>query len=233
MQLSLPLNSRDKDPERGLAFEFKAAAPGEEVLTGHANGVITINVAEADDVERERQKKAAHEPYRTIVGHMRHETGHYYWERLIGESAEIEPFRELFGDERKDYASALQTHYEQGPIANWQDHFVTGYASVHPWEDWAETWAHYLHMIDALETAAACGISLHPRRQDEPSMPKVPSTVPPGNMPFSSLLNHWFPLAYALNNLNRGLGLSDAYPFALSSTAIAKLQYVHDVIRRA
>jgi hypothetical protein len=232
LQRELPLRSLEEDPVQGLTFEFKADTGEGEVLTGHANGVITINVAEADDVERERQKKAVHEPYRTIVGHIRHEVGHYYWQRLISTTAEIDTFREMFGDERKDYAAALQAHYEQGAVSNWQDNFVSAYASSHPWEDWAETWAHYLHMVDALETAAACGLSLRPRHPDEPSMTKVPSTVPPGKLEFASLINHWFPLTYALNNFNRGLGLPDAYPFVLSAPAIAKLQYVHDVISR-
>jgi hypothetical protein len=164
---------------------------------------------------------------------MRHEVGHYYWERLISTSVEIYAFREMFGDERKDYVAALQAHYEQGAVPNWQDNFVSSYASSHPWEDWAETWAHYLHMVDALETAAACGLSLRPRHPDEPSMPKVPPTVPSTKRQFSSLINDWFPLTYALNNLNRGLGLPDAYPFVLSPPVIAKLQYVHDLISRS
>ena len=230
LQLSLPLQSFEEDSERGLAFEFKADEPGAKVLTGHLNGVITIHVSEADDVERERQKRAVHEPYRTIVGHIRHEVGHYYWERLIGASTRVETFRSLFGDERQDYAAALQTHYDQGPPADWQDTFVSAYASAHPWEDWAETWAHYLHMVDSLETAAACGLSLDPYRRDEPSMTRVPSTVSPSELPFISLINHWFPLTYVLNNFNRGLGLPDAYPFVLSPTANAKLEYVHGVI---
>jgi hypothetical protein len=221
-QLSLPILD--------LTFEFKAAESGSDVLTGHSNGVITINIAEADDVERKRQKKAVHEPYRSVIGHIRHEVGHFYWDRLIGWTAELSRFRNVFGDEGQDYNAALRTHYEQGPIPNWQDRFVSAYASVHPWEDWAETWAHYLHMVDALETAAACGISIFPPRSDEPSMPQVPSSFPPAKLAFASMLDHWFPLTYALNNLNRGLGLPDAYPFVLSPTAINKLQFVHDVI---
>jgi len=232
LQFELPLRSREEDPEQGLTFEFKADVGEEEVTTGHSNGVITVNVAEADDVERERQKKAVHEPYRTLVGHIRHEVGHYYWERLIGASHEIHAFREMFGDERKDYAGALQAHYEQGPEPNWQGNFVSAYASSHPWEDWAETWAHYLHMVDALETAATCGLSLRPGHPDEPSMPEVPA-FSLNKLDFPSVINRWFPLTYALNNLNRGLGLPDAYPFVLSAPAIAKLQYVHDAIRRA
>jgi hypothetical protein len=235
MRLRLPFFNREDDPQRGLVFEFKTGAPDgtETVLTGHANGVITINVAEADDVERERQRKAFHEPHRSLLGHMRHEIGHYYWDRLIAQSAEITEFRKLFGDERLDYRAALKTHYEQGPFSDWPDHFISAYASAHPWEDWAETWAYYLHIVDALETAAACGMSLHPQRADEPSMSAVPPTVSLGQLPFRSLIDRWFPLSYALNNLNRGLGLPDASPCVLSSPAIAKLEYLHEAISRS
>ena len=234
LQLSLPLDDLSEETAPGLTFEFKAAVPGDEsILTGHSNGVITINIAEADDVERERQRMALHEPYRTILGHMRHEIGHYYWDRLIRESAEIDRFRELFGDERQDYGAALKTHYEQGPTSDWPEHFVTAYAGAHPWEDWAETWAHYLHMVDAVETAAACGLSLRPQRADEPSMTRVPSAVPSRELSFQSLVTNWFSLTYVLNNFNRGLGLADAYPFVLSSSAISKLKFVHEVIRRS
>ena len=231
LQLSLPVQNFDENPQQGLVFEFKSPSPGTQVVTGHANGVITINVAEADDVERERQKKAVHEPYRTVVGHFRHEIGHYFWDRLIGSCGQTDMFRELFGDERQDYAAALQSHYENGPSPDWQAYFVSSYASSHPWEDWAETWAHYLLMVDALETAAACGLSLKPSRRDEPSMSRLPPLVPSPRLPFDSLINNWFSLAYALNNFNRGLGVPDAYPFVLSSPAIAKLKYVHDLIQ--
>ena len=149
------------------------------MLTGHADGVITVNIAEADDAERERRRTAMHEPYRTLLGHMRHESGHYYWDRLIAGTPELDEFRSLFGDERADYAASLSTYYERGAPADWQERFVSAYASAHPWEDWAETWAHYLHMVDTLETAAACGLSLTPRRRDEPALPKMPEPVSP------------------------------------------------------
>ena len=166
----MPIPNRLDDPERGLAFEFLADGDRETpVLTGHADGVITVNIAEADDAERERRRTAMHEPYRTLLGHMRHESGHYYWDRLIAPTSEIDEFRSLFGDERADYAAALSTYYDRGAPADWQERFVSAYASSHPWEDWAETWAHYLHMIDTLETAAACRSLVDaapPRRAD-------------------------------------------------------------------
>jgi hypothetical protein len=233
LHLRLPVANKSDDPETGLAFEFLANPrdPGAPpVLTGHAGGVITINLAEADDAERERRKQALHEPYRTLLGHVRHEVGHYYWERLIQNSDRLAAFRALFGDESADYGSALQAHYESGPPADWQARFVSAYAAAHPWEDWAETWAHYLHMTDTLETAKACGVSIRPRRRDEPSTPRVPEAAGSPEAAFDRLMASWFPLTYALNNLNRGLGVADAYPFILSEPAIEKLRFVHDVV---
>ncbi len=229
--LDLPVRGLHDDAEHGLAFEFKAdladpSAP--HVLTGHDRGVITVNIAEADDAERERRRVSMHEPYRTLLGHMRHESGHYYWARLIEGRPAHDRFRAQFGDERQDYAEALRVHYANGAAANWPDTFVSAYASAHPWEDWAETWAHYLHMVDTLDTAASCGLSLRPTRQDEPAMPEPPGAT--GVATFDQLLDSWFPVTYALNNLNRGLGLSDAYPFVLATPAVEKLRFIHDSI---
>jgi hypothetical protein len=219
-----------------LSFRFlgDAAAGEPPVLTGHASGVITINVAEADDAERERRRHALGEPYRTLLGHMRHEVGHYYWMRLVeDDSVRLDRFRSLFGDEREDYGAALKRHYDEGPAPAWQDVFVTSYASAHPWEDWAETWAHYLHMVDTLETAATCGVSLRPRRRDEPALGRVAAEAIAAEGSFDRLMESWFPLTYMLNNLNRGLGLADAYPFVLSAPAIEKLRFVHETITAA
>jgi hypothetical protein len=236
--LELPISNRVDDPERGLAFEFLADLPAKDgdeesalkpVLTGHSHGVITINIAEADDAEREKRRMQLHEPYRTLLGHFRHEVGHYYWDRLIKAGPQLQPFRELFGDEQIDYAQSLQNHYKNGPPADWQLQFVTAYASSHSWEDWAETWAHYLHMVDTLETAAACGLSLRPKRKDEPSIKSTPDPMTSRRQTFDDLIEHWFPLTYALNNLNRGLGQPDAYPFVLSKPAIEKLKFIHEL----
>jgi len=202
-------------------------------MTGHADGVITVNIAEADDAERERRRTVMYEPYRTLLGHMRHESGHYYWDRLIAATSEIDEFRSLFGDERADYAAALSAYYDRGAPADWQERFVSMYATAHPWEDWAETWAQYLHMVDTLETAAACGLSLRPRRRDEPTAATIPEPLSPQPAAFSALIESWFPLTYVLNNLNRGLGHPDAYPFVLSPSAVAKLKFVDDVVGRA
>jgi hypothetical protein len=232
LRLNLPLANKTDDPQHGLAFEFLAdAAPGgPQVLTGHHEGLITVNLAEADDAEREKRRLAMHEPYRTLLGHFRHESGHYFWDRLIRDSDWIGSFRERFGDEGNDYAAALQKYYEAGTPLDWQERFVSAYACSHPWEDWAETWAHYLHMTDALETAAASGLWLRPSRADEPTLKPIAPKRGGRLQAFDVLIENWFPLTYALNNLNRGLGLPDAYPFVLSSTVIEKLRFVHERI---
>ena len=235
--LSLPLQSKTDDPDRGLAFEFLAdpedpTAP--KVMTGHDDGVITLSLAEADDAEREKRRVSLQEPFRTLLGHFRHEIGHYYWDRLIlTDETRLAAFRKLFGNEREDYGEALKQHYQQGPPADWADHFGTPYAASHPWENWAETWAHYLHMIDALETAAACGLSLKPRRKDEPRIKNVPDPLNDTGNEFDRLTAGWSPLTYVLNNLNRGLGLPDGYPFVLPAPAVEKLRFVHDTIATA
>jgi hypothetical protein len=222
--------SKEVEPDTGLAFQFLEDGVGDQtVMTGHANGLITLNIAEADPAERERTREQMHERYRTLLGHFRHESGHYYFDRLVAGSPWIDEFRALFGDEREDYGEALKRHYGEGPPADWESRFVSTYASSHPWEDWAETWAHYLHMMDALETAHACGMSLHPTRPDEPSL-EIP--VPPLKaQTFEETLNEWFALAYVLNSLNRSMGMPDSYPFKLCTPVLAKLAFVDKVVR--
>lgn len=232
LNLELPLKTRQEDPDTGLAFEFLGDAVTSEqpVLTGHDSGVITINVAEADDAEREKRRLMLHEPYRTLLGHLRHESGHYYWDLILQNSERIAQFRELFGDEQADYGEALQRHYDQGAQPNWQDQFISAYASMHPWEDWAETWAHYLHMTDALETAAANGVSIAVAE----ALVVTPEDVAGRKIldtPFDTLLDRWLPLAFALNDLNRSLGLPDSYPFVLSPPAIGKLRFTHELVQ--
>jgi hypothetical protein len=226
--LGLNTDSRRTNPEAGLQFEFlEDGNMGAKVLTGHDNGLITMNIAEADDALRERMRSDMHEPYRTLLGHFRHEIGHYYFDRLVANTPWEEPFREMFGDERVDYAQSLQAHYDNGPPADWDQSYVSAYATTHPWEDWAETWAHYLHIVDTVDTAAACGFKLDPKSDNEPSLTEI---EPVENTSFDELMKQWFPLMYALNSLNRSLGLADAYPFTLSPKVVAKLRFVHKVI---
>ena len=230
IDLGLPLESKADDP-RGLAFQFLEDEGGHKIFTGHDRGVITINVAEADDPFREKMRVQMGEAYRTLLGHFRHETGHHYWARLIEQSAWLEPFRQRFGDERAEYVEARRRHYEQGPPADWSDRFVSIYASMHPWEDWAETWAHYLHMTDTLETARAYGLVVRPEAEGAPTPALRTRRLDLHD--FEDLIAGWLPLTMALNSLNRSMGLPDSYPFVLSETAIAKLRFVHEVIAAA
>ena len=223
----------DQDTQRGLAFDFLSSPPeGPRVLTGHADGIITINIEEANDSERERIREQLHEPYRTLLGHLRHEVGHYYWDRLIAGSAWIDDFRELFGDEREDYAAALQRNYQQGPAPGWEQRHVSAYASVHPWEDWAETWAHYLHMVDTLDTALSFGLDTRTLDMDIEAFSRDALFRPndAGAKRFLSFVNAWIELSAVLNELSRSMGQPDLYPFALPRPAVAKLQFIHLVV---
>ena len=218
-------------PVDGLAFSFLKDDPAAavKVFTGHSDGVITINVAEADAPFRERMREQLGETYRTLLGHFRHEIGHYYWQRLVDGGPRLAEFRARFGDERADYAAAQRRHYDAGPPPDWPERFVSAYASMHPWEDWAETWAHYLHMVDTLETARSFGLALKPRpASDAPAEPPVAvRRLDPRS--FDGLMTGWFPLTIAMNGLNRSMGLPDPYPFVLAPPAVEKLRFVHDV----
>jgi hypothetical protein len=231
LTLGLPVASKTASDPTGVEFEFlkDSATPNGDwsrVLTGHDNGLITINVAEADDVYREQQRTRQNEPYRTLLGHFRHEIGHYYWDRLIENTRRLTEFRELFGDDSANYQAALDRHYQSGPPANWENDFISAYASTHPWEDWAESWAHVMHMIDALETAESVGVSIKPRREDEPALVLASPLAE-----FDDMIRAWVPLTYALNNFTRGLGLQDGYPFVLSDRVVGKLRFVYDTIK--
>ena len=233
LKLSLPLTMRAED-ENGLAFDFLSPAPnesGQPVVTGHASGLITLNVTEADDLERERQRKSLAEPYRTLLGHFRHEIAHYYWDHLVANNpVELAEFRDLFGDEREDYPAALQRYYATGPAGDWSERFVTSYASAHPWEDFAETWAHYFHMVDTLETAGAFGVRLRPQIAKGAGLDAV-IDFDPHTAEMDRIIDTWLPLTFAVNSINRSMGQPDLYPFVLSPAVIWKLAFVHERIR--
>jgi hypothetical protein len=215
-----------------LRFSFLADPPeGPIVMTGHANGLITLAIAEADDDVRENRRLALKEAYRTVLGHLRHEIAHYYWQVLIADSPWRGAFRKLFGDESVDYVAALQAYYWQGAPPDWNQRYVSAYASAHPWEDWAETFAHYLHIQDTVETASDFGLSLNPGHPASQTMTAALKQLNDPNQSFDGILAAWFPLTYALNELNRGMGLADAYPFVLSDAAVNKLRFVHQVIQ--
>lgn len=230
MHLGLPIEPKQEDDGPGLAFDFIGVdLEGNAPTTGHANGLITLDVREADDDWRERVRVQLHEPYRTLLGHLRHEVGHYYWDRLIAGSDWLGGFRELFGDERESYSEALERHYQQGAPSDWAAAHVSAYATMHPWEDWAETWAHYLHITDAVDTALALGMNAKALELDYPafSSEALYRADEPGAPAFLALINAWLELSAMLNELSRSMGQPDFYPFVLPAAVVAKLHFIH------
>jgi len=167
-----------------------------------------------------------------LLGHFRHEIAHYYWDRLVKDAPGIEAFRDLFGDERDDYGAALQRHYANGPPPDWQERFVSPYASIHPWEDWAETWAHYFHMVDTLETASAFGMRVRPRVTKGADL-STAIDFDPHSANLDRIVDSWLPLTFAVNSINRSMGIADLYPFVLAPPVIVKLSFIHDRIHQA
>ena len=235
LSLGLPVRSKvEEDPERGVMFDFLRSPPeGPRVMTSHGNGLITMNVEEADDSLREKTRHQMREPYRTLLGHFRHEIGHYYWDRLIAGTAWHEKFRTLFGDEREDYGAALRRNYENGPPPDWPDRHISSYASVHPWEDWAESWAHYLHLVDSLDTALGFGLTgdniemeIEPYHLEDLYDPEDR-----GAEQTLSMVNMWLELVTALNEMARSMGQQDFYPFVMSRPVLRKLHFIHLVVK--
>lgn len=220
-ELKLPIVGRDADPQYGLAFDLLSSTT-EQVFTGHEDGLITLDLAEGDDVHREQLRVEMDEPYRTLLGHFRHEIGHYYFYRLIGTNpAYLQRFNELFGDPDTDYQEALDRHYSQGAPPGWKQNYVSSYATMHPAEDWAETFAHYLHIRDTLDTAAAFSFApanaTFDRRQLGPSG-------------FDTIIEMWLPMSWALNMVNRSMGKDDLYPFVLPVPVLEKMRFIHTVV---
>jgi hypothetical protein len=229
--LRLPAPSKDEDPAHGLSFQFlEQVTPQERVLTGHDNGVITLNIAEADDSLREQIRAHMHEPYRTLLGHFRHEIGHYYWDRLLPDSERLAEYRRLFGDERADYGQALQQHYS-APLVDWRERFISSYASAHPWEDWAECWAHYMHIQDGLESASAWGLQLAHALPG--GAPVVARALAADAELQPALIEQWLPISQFINAMDRSLGAYDSYPFAMPTPVIEKLDFIHRLVGAA
>lgn len=240
--LAAPPKQQPAD-EIGLAFDFLAdpvggGPGGERILTGHDNGLITLNVAEADSAEREKMRVEMRESYRTLLGHFRHELGHYYWDRLIRDDAtRMAEFIALFGDSTADYETALQAHYAGGAPLDWQERHISAYAASHPWEDWAETWAHYLHITDTLEMVQSLNMRLGQLDTDPNMLPSgdegggaVEGSGAQGEDDFGTILERWLVLSEASNSINRCMGLPDLYPFVISPVVARKLRFVHDLL---
>ncbi|MAF15075.1 MAG: hypothetical protein CMG93_03745 [Marinomonas sp.] len=235
-RLNLPIVNKKQDPDDGLSFDFiseeNVIPDGAQTSTGHAQGQVTINAVEADSVDREQMRKDMNESYRTVIGHFRHEIGHYYWDQLIADQPTyLASFRALFGDEQRNYAEALSSHYAT-PNLEWQNEFISSYASSHPWEDWAETWAHYLHILDTLETAYYFGLSTRPPLPQHSQLTASASLDPYTHESFEDLLNEYLPLTFAANCLNRSMGQPDLYPFVLVPKVREKLGFIHQLLRQ-
>ncbi len=218
-----------------LGFQFleDLADGSRPVMTGHSHGLITIAVKEADDVEREQRRNLLGEPYRTLLGHFRHESGHYFWDRLVRDGGRLAECGAVFGDHTIDYQGAMSRYYVTGAPADWQKGFVSGYATMHPWEDFAETWAHYLHMVATLDMAHSYQLRMAPPA-DRFHASWVDKQVDPYlTEDIGTLINIWLPLTTMLNSLNGAMGKDDAYPFILTAPAIAKLGYIHALIKGA
>ncbi len=240
LELGFDLISKKDNPEAGLAFDILRPTPTQNVLTGHENGVITLNLDEANDAERERRREVLGEADRTLAGHLRHESAHYYWDRFFAGRLDddqcLRAYRELFGDERADYQAALQRHYANGPRPDWAADCITAYASSHPWEDWAETWTHYLHITDAMETASVFG--LHDVTTPAAHFPEETIELPCGlslrrmeAARFLAVIENWTQISPALNELAESLGHSTLYPYALSAPVVRKLNFIHFMVQ--
>lgn len=234
LNFKLPVANKTEDPRQGLAFAFledqmKPDGSVSKIMTGHDSGLITLNIAEADDSVREKIRAAMGEPHRTLLGHFRHEIGHYYWDRLVRGSKFLEGFRKLFGNEEANYEQALKQYYSGGPPANWRDNFISAYATAHPWEDWAESWAHFMHIQDALEVANTFSLVGKSIRLD-PHEAARKLRLASEQLAFGEIIGEWADLTIALNSLNRSMGLADTYPFVLSPPIVNKLGFIFEVI---
>jgi len=235
LRWGLPLCTVAEDPAHGLSFEFLADAPtgqGPKVLTGHDEGKITIALKEADDAEREKRRVTMGEPYRTLLGHFRHEVGHHYWNVLVRDGGKLDACRAVFGDDTQDYSKSLKRYYDAGAPVDWQDNFVSQYATAHPWEDFAETWAHYLHIVDTLEMVAALGMSV------KPPIDKLGDHS--ATVTFDSYCAHrigeivdaWIPFVFAMNSVSRAVGQPDVYPFVIALPVVNKLGFIHGLVHK-
>jgi hypothetical protein len=225
-QLGLPVKPRDEDSGQGLAFDLLSST-ATKVITGHDNGVITLDLAEADEEHRDRLRRQLNEPYRTVLGHFRHEIGHYYWPVLVSDGAALDACRALFGDDRADYGEAVARHYsaDDAPDEDWTPNYISRYATMHPYEDWAECFAHYLHILDALQTASSFHLSPRPSPDGE-----IDPTRPHGAATFGAVIDQWLELSYGLNQVNQSMGRPDLYPFVLTPAVIRKLAFIDRVV---
>jgi hypothetical protein len=233
-RLGLPVKNKKENEAYGLSFSFLANKLSEDmketihVITGHNQGKITLNIAEANDAIREKMRLDMNERYRTLLGHFRHEIGHYYWFILVGTHPDfLSQFRALFGTEELDYSKALKKYYKHGPSVDWPKDHITKYASAHPWEDFAETWAHYMHMTDVLETAKSWNLGINVWEKGASRQIDLSEK----SLSIEEMKNKWLYLGATLNSLNRSMGMKDPYPFVWSEMIIKKFEYIHQLVQ--
>lgn len=216
-ELGLPVREQQSEGDGGLTFDLLSSVD-ENVVIGHQDGVITIDLAEGDDAHREKVRVELAEPYRTMLGHMRHEVGHYY-ESVLAVGDDLDRVRAVFGDDTLDYQAEIDRHYSEGPPEGWEQDYISQYATMHPFEDFAETFAHVLHIRDTIGTARSYGLV---------------TVDPDAFTSFRDLVTGvWVPLSIGLNQINRSMGEGDLYPFVLPETVLDKLELVADLVRSA
>ncbi|WP_086644426.1 putative zinc-binding metallopeptidase [Acetobacter sp. DsW_063] len=232
--LKLPIKKSVEAADGGLIFDFMDDPPdgeeGQKVMTGHDEGVITVALREANDAEREKMRLEMGEYYRTVLGHFRHEIGHYYWNVLVRDAGQLDACRAVFGDDSQDYGAALTAHYENGPPVGWQATYVSSYATTHPWEDFAETWAHYIHIVDTLQTAMAFGLVVDTSTPEGDGVERHFNFDPYSAGSFDEILKAWLPLTVVVNALNRSMGQADLYPFVITPEIAEKLRFIHQLV---
>jgi hypothetical protein len=234
-ELGLPVEPRREATKTGLAFDLLSSSET-KVVTGHDDGIITLDLAEADDEHRERLRLQLSEPYRTVLGHFRHEIGHYYWPLLVRDPDTLGACRALFGDDSVDYAAAVKDHYSTSADEDesWTTNYISRYATMHPYEDWAETFAHYLHILDTLQTAESFGLGTPGATGARGLTRRIGAhpTRPAGSTTFGEVIDNWLELSYALNQINRSMGHKDLYPFVLAAPVIEKMAFVDRLVHQ-
>ncbi len=242
LRLGIPLQPKSENAQAGLGFDIVSTVANPTVTTGHLNGIITVNLEEADEVYRQINQQQLGESSRTLLGHFRHESAHYFWQRFLSDLQWDDPlrlgFRAVFGDEWLDYGVALNAHYEQGPPPGWEANFISGYAASHPWEDWAETWSHYLQIVDGLETCESLGLQVQHMALPLVMLRGGAGTLPPmlpqsglADGEFLAWLQRWMCFSSVLNEISHSLGEAPLYPFAISVGVAKKLRLAHHFAR--
>ena len=217
----------------GLAFDLLSSySAGERVVIGHAGGVITIDMVESLDAYRESLRVHLGEPYRTMLGHFRHEVGHYYQNILVetGPARYLDECRETFGDERADYQGEIARHYKFGAPPNWTDAYISEYATMHPSEDFAECFAHYLHITDIVDASREAGLILHADRMRFAFPRDIAPLASYADVPVQQLLADWKWLSLFFNRVNTAMGKNPLYPFDIPPAVARKLAFVHKLV---